>query len=134
VPHGAGRFGGDFMLDSQGNKEQIFVLRSGKPGSHLAVLRLSQSIDDTAWALSRSGRLYASDATSNTVDVVTGRFPERAEFVAVTPCDAANAPATCPGPGFPPNYLGSLDPFTGHVSRVPLSGPPLNPKGMIFVG
>jgi len=134
VPHSAVRFGGDFMLTSQGDKEQIFVLRSGKLGSHLAVLRLSQSVDDTAWATSRSGRLYASDSTSDTVDVVTGRFPVRAEFVAVTPCDAANAPSTCPGPGFPANYLGSLNPFSGHISRVPLSGATFNPKGMLFVG
>jgi hypothetical protein len=134
VPHGAMRFGGDFMLTSQGDKEQIFVLRSGRPGSHLAVLRLSQSVDDTAWAISRSGRLYASDSTSDTVDVVTGRFPVRAEFVSVTPCDAANAPATCPGPGFPANYLGAVDPFTGHVTRVPVSGATLNPKGLLFIG
>lgn len=58
----------------------------------------------------------------------------RAEFVAVTPCDAANAPATCPGPGFPPNYLGSLDPFTGHVTRVRVGGVTFNPKGLLFVG
>jgi len=134
VPHGAMRFGGDFMLTSQADKEQIFLLRSGQSGRRLAVLRLSQSIDDTAWALGRSGRLYASDATSDSIDVVTGRFPARGEFVAVTPCDAANAPATCPGPGFPPNYLGLLDPFTGHVSRVPVSGATLNPKGLLFIG
>ena len=66
--------------------------------------------------------------------MVTGRFPVRGEFVAVTPCDAANAPATCPGPGFPPNYLGLLDPFTGHVSRAPLSGATFSPKGLLFVG
>jgi hypothetical protein len=134
VPHSATRFGGDFMLTSQGDKEQIFVARSGKLGSHLAVLHLSQSVDDTAWAVSRSGRLYASDSTNDTVDVVTGRFAERTVFVAVTPCDAANAPSTCPGPGFPANYLGSLNPFTGHISRVPLSGATFNPKGMLFVG
>jgi hypothetical protein len=134
VPPSAPRFGGDFMLNSQADQEQIFTLRGGRLGGHLAVLHLSQSIDDSAWALRRSGRLYASDSTSDTVDVVTGRFPVRAEFVAATPCDAANAPSTCPGPGFPANYLGLLDPFTGSVTRVLLRGVAFNPKGLLFVG
>jgi hypothetical protein len=32
-----------------------------------------------------------------------------------------------------PNYLGSLNPWTGHVSRVPLRGPAFEPQGMVFV-
>ena len=47
VPASAHRFAGDFMLTSQGDKEQIFVQRKGRLGSHLTVLRLSQSVDDT---------------------------------------------------------------------------------------
>jgi hypothetical protein len=133
VPHSARRFAGDFMLTSQADKEQIFTGRGGL-GRRLSVLRLSQSVDDTAWVGRFGGALYASDDTSDTVDVVTGRFPAGAVLVAVTPCDAANAPATCPGPGFPPNYLGSLNPFTGHITRVPLSGASFEPKGMVFVG
>ncbi len=54
-------------------------------------------------------------------------------FVAVTPCDASNAPATCPAPGFPPNYLGSLNRWTGQISRVPVSGPSPELQGMIFI-
>ena len=65
--------------------------------------------------------------------MVSGNFPAQAVLVAVTPCDAANAPATCPGRGFPANYLGSLNPATGHISRVPLSGPNYQPKGLVFV-
>jgi hypothetical protein len=64
--------------------------------------------------------------------VVTGNFG-RHVYVAVTPCDAANAPATCPAPGFPPNYLGSLNPQTGDISRVPVTGANFQPKAMIFV-
>ena len=82
---------------------------------------------------SRSGHLYGSDDTSDTVDEVSGAFPAHAVLVAVTPCDAANAPATCPGRGFPANYLGSLNPATGQISRVPLSGPNYQPKGLVFV-
>ena len=133
VPGSGPRFAGDFMLTSQGDKEQIFVQPGGKLGSRLAVLRLSQSVDDTAWARHGFGRLYGADASTDTIDVVTGRFPARSIFVAVTPCDAANAPATCPGAGFPPNYLGSLNPWTGQITRVPLSGPAFEPKGLLFI-
>ena len=136
VPSSAFRFAGDFMLTSQGDKEQIFLQRpAGRwaPGGRLAVLRLSQSVDDTAWARSRSGRLYGSDTSGDTIDLVTGRFPARSVLVAVTPCDASNAPATCPAPGFPPNYLGLLNPWTGHITRVPVSGPAFEPQGMVFV-
>jgi hypothetical protein len=133
VPASGPRFAGDFMVTSQGDKEQIFVRSGGRPGSRLAVLRLSQSVDDTAWARSPHGRLYGSDTSGDTIDVVTGWFPAHSVFVAVTPCDADNAPPTCPARGFPPNYLGSLNPWTGHITRVPLRGPAFEPQGMVFI-
>jgi len=133
VPHSAFRFAGDFMLTSQGDKEQIFTGPRGGLGQRLAVLRLSQSVDDTAWASGRNGRLFAADHDGDTIDMITGPFRVGSVFVAVTPCDANNAPATCPAPGFPPNYLGSLNPWTGHISRVPITGPSPEPQGMIFI-
>jgi hypothetical protein len=132
VPWQAPRFGGDFMLTSQADKQQIFA-RSDNGAMRLRVLNLSQSVDDAAW-VTGGGRLFATDADSDTVDVVTGDFADNSIFVAVTPCDAANAPATCPAPGFAPNYLGVLSPWTGHVSRVMFTGGPrLEPKGMLFL-
>jgi hypothetical protein len=131
VPWHAPRFGGDFMLTSQADKRQIFA-SFGNSAKRLRVLNLSQSVDDTAW-VTGDGRLFATDADADTVDVVTGGFAENSIFVAVTPCDAAGAPATCPAPGFPPNYLGVLSPWTGHVSRALLTGPRLDPKGMLFL-
>ena len=53
VPASAARFAGDFMLTSQGDKEQIFVRHPARRRPSLSVLRLSQSVDDTAWATSR---------------------------------------------------------------------------------
>jgi hypothetical protein len=73
------------------------------------------------------GRLYATDHDGDTVDVVTGLFRSGDVFAAVTPCDAEGAPATCPAPGFPANYLGALNPWTGHLTRVPLREPALQP-------
>ena len=132
VPASAARFAGDFMLTSQGDKEQIFVQHPARPRPALSVLRLSQSVDDTAWATSHDGRLYATDNGAGTVDVVTGPFTPGSVFEAVTPCDANGAPSVCPGPGYPANYLGTLNPWTGHISRVPVGGAVLNPQGMLF--
>lgn len=38
----------------------------------LQVLKLSQAVDDTAWATARTGALVTSDSTDNTIVVVTG--------------------------------------------------------------
>jgi hypothetical protein len=131
VPHSAARFAGDFMLTSQGDLEQIFLSRHHDHG--LSVLQVSQSIDDSAWATARAGRLYATDSSSDTVDVVTGRLRGGTMLVAVTPCNANSAPSTCPAPGFPANFLGSENLQTGQISPVPVRGPNLQPKGMVFV-
>jgi len=50
------------------------------------------------------------------------------------PCDANDAPATCPGPGFPPNFLGQLNPWTGKITKVDLRGATFGPQGMVFIG
>src|SRR5580693_2274346 len=129
VPPYALRFRGDFMLTSQGDKEQIFLRSTIRPA--LTLLRLSQSVDDTAWA-SGPGRIYTTDNAAGTVNVVTGPFRPGMVLVAVTPCDADNAPATCPAPGFPANYLGALNPWTGHISKLTVRGEALAPQGMLF--
>jgi hypothetical protein len=129
VPSSAPRFRGDFMLDSQGDQELIF---SSVPSS-LWVLKLPQSIDDTAWPTSWNSTLYATDNGADTVNAVDGRpFWPGLAFVAVTPCSANSAPATCPARGYPANYLGQLNMYTGQITRVHLNGP-LHPQGMIFV-
>ncbi|MGH2910223.1 MAG: hypothetical protein ACRDK8_13110, partial [Solirubrobacteraceae bacterium] len=56
VPSAAPRFGGQFMLTSQGDYEDIFA--SGTSGKRLSVLKLSQSVDDTQCATSPSSTLY----------------------------------------------------------------------------
>jgi hypothetical protein len=133
VPSIEPRFAGDFMLTSQGDKQQIYVNAPASPHQHLWVLNLSQSVDDTAWSTSWNGAFYTTDNGADTVDMISGIFWPGTAFVAVTPCDASNAPATCPAPGFPNNYLGHLDMFTGHISPVSLRGVTVHPQGMIFV-
>jgi hypothetical protein len=133
VPWLAPKFRGDFMLDSQGDQELVFDHVTGRWHQSLSVLSLPRSVDDSAWATTRFGALYATDATADTVDTVSGWFTVGAMYSAVTPCDQNDAPATCPGPGFPPNYLASDNMATGALTKVPLAGLVLNPKGMIFV-
>ena len=132
VPGFEPRFAGDFMLTSQGDEQQIYVNAPGSKHQHLWVLNLSQSVDDTAWSTSWHGSFYATDNGADTVDVILGSFWPGTAFVAVTPCGANSAPATCPAPGFPNNYLGHLDMFTGHIFPVSLRGASLHPQGLIF--
>jgi hypothetical protein len=134
VPGVGPRFAGDFMLTSQGDEEQIFVQPGrGRLGSHLRVLKLTHSVDDTAWARSPSGKLYGDNTSQDEVEVVTGPFRVGSIWEAVTPCDENSAPATCPAPGFPQNYLGTLNPWTGVLTRVALAGPSFRPQGMVFI-
>ena len=133
VPTFATRFGGDFVLDSQGDLEQIFVHNPGASNQSLSVLKLSGSVDDAAWVSDPSGAIYTTDNVADAIYKITGPFVKGSEFVAVTPCNANNAPATCPGPGFPQNYLGQVNLQTGAITRIAVQGVATAPKGMVFL-
>jgi hypothetical protein len=132
VPTYAHRFEGDFMLTSQGDLEQIFVSGAGTPSQKLSVLMLTRAVDDSAWPAGPFGSIFTSDSGNDSIDQITGPSIRGMEYVAVTPCGANCAPATCPAPGFPANYFGELHPDTGVISPVPLSGPALHPGGMLY--
>ena len=132
VPWTAPKYAGDFMLDSQGDQELIFDHVTGWHQS-LTALHLPASVDDSAWATTRHGALYVTDGTDDTVDLVSGTFTVGSMYSSVTPCDSSSAPATCPGPGFPANYLASTNMGTGALTPVPLTGPVLRTEGMIFI-
>jgi hypothetical protein len=129
VPWAAPRYAGDFMLDSQGDQELIF----DHDGQSLTALHLPASVDDSAWATVTHGTLYVTDNADDTVDTVTGTFTTGTMYSSVTPCDSSSAPATCPGPGFPANYLATTNMVTGALTPVPLAGPVLRTEAMIFV-
>ena len=132
VPWAAPKYAGDFMLDAQGDQELIFDHVAGRH-QHLTALHLPASVDDSAWATSRHGALYVTDGTDDTVDVVSGKFTVGTMYSSVTPCGSNSAPATCPAPGFPANYLASTSMKTGALTPVPLTGPVLRTGGMICV-
>jgi hypothetical protein len=126
VPADAARWAGDFVLTSQGDKEQIY---SSQPQS-LWVLRLSQPVADTVFPTAPDGVLYATDPASDTVDSVDGgAFWEASSFVAVTPCAANSASRTCTTP----DYLGLLNEVTGQITPVTLTGANLQPQGLTFL-
>jgi hypothetical protein len=130
VPSSSPEFAGDFMLNSQGDQELIF---SGSSGQNLRVLKISNPVDDTAWATSASGSLYATDAGADTVDAITGSFTPGTAYTAVAPCNANSAPTVCPTPpAYPGNSLGTINLKTGAVGKVALTGP-ITPKGLIFI-
>jgi hypothetical protein len=129
VPSSSAAFAGDFMLNAQGDEELIF---SPPSGQNLQVLKISNSVDDSAWATSATGTLYTTDSTASTVDAITGPFTPGTLYTAVTPCNANSAPTTCPGPGYAANSLGTINLQTGAISNVTVIGP-VAPKGMIFV-
>jgi len=131
VPWSAPRFGGAFMVTSQGDLEQIYVQDPGGPHQNLSVLSLSQPVDDTAWPVARpGGRLFATDSSNDAVDMITGPFRADQPVVAVTPCGANTAPATCPAPpAYPANYLATLNPWTGQVHQIDVDGAPFTPQG-----
>jgi hypothetical protein len=128
VPSGSPAFAGDFMLNSQGDEELIFADSSGQ---NLQVLKISNSVDDIAWATSASGSLYTTDSSADTVNVITGPFTAGTVYTAVTPCNANSAPSTCPAPGFAANSLGTIDLKTGAITNIPIGG--VTPKGLVFV-
>ncbi|HEV8064653.1 MAG TPA: hypothetical protein VGP46_07465 [Acidimicrobiales bacterium] len=134
VPSGS-RFGGDFMLTSQGDREQIFVSGAGTPAQKLWVLSLSQSVDDTAWPTRAGGTLYSTDSTYDSVDTITGPFKTGKPIAAATPCGQNAAPPTCPAPPkWQPNYLASLNPGTGVVTALKIEGALYVPQGgLLFV-
>jgi len=129
VPSSSPDFAGDFMLNSQGDEELIFA---GASGQNPQVLKISNSVDDIAWATSAGGTLYTTDSSADTVDAITGTFTPGTVYTAVTPCNANSAPSVCPATGYPANSLGTINLKTGAVSNVAGTGF-IAPKGLIFV-
>jgi hypothetical protein len=121
VPAAAPRFAGNFLLDSQGDQQQIYVAHPGAPDQHLSALALSAIVDDTAFATTGHGVLYAADPAADTVDTLTGEVRPGQAFVSVTPDIGTNS-------------LGRLDLNTGTITPVTVTGQTVQPKGLLFLG
>ncbi|MEY9841055.1 LPXTG cell wall anchor domain-containing protein [Streptacidiphilus sp. EB103A] len=115
VPAAVPGVGGDFLLDSQGDKQLVLLHGSATP----KVLNLSTQVDDTAFATKRSGTLYVVDSANNKLLAITGHFTTGQAFTSV-PKDSDTLPGT----------LGTIDLATGRVSAFASFG---SPKGLLFV-
>lgn len=83
VPQVSSKFAGDFMLDSQGDQELIFLHNLGSSNQTQQVLPLSAQVDDVTWATGTQGTLYISDPGTNKVYAVTGNFKQGTVFASV---------------------------------------------------
>ena len=115
VPAAVPGIGGDFLLDSQGDKQLVFLHGGATP----KVLNLSTQVDDTTFATNRSGTLYVVDSANNKLLAITGHFTAGQAFTSV-PKDSDTLPGT----------LGTIDLGTGKVSAFASFG---SPKGLLFV-
>ena len=128
VPPGAA-FGGDFMLTSQGDQEQIYVHDAGtapEPGGAVAlpVGRRHGLADQLA------GTLYSTDSTNDAIDTVRGPFVPRPTAGGRDTVRCEQRPADLPGaaelPGELPRHPESL---TGQVTPVTVVGAAVRPRG-----
>lgn len=129
VPTSVSGIGGDFVLDSQGDQQLIFVSHPGTKKQSLTVLNLSQSVDDLAWATSVKGTILTTDASADAIISITGRFSPGTAYTAVTPCNANSAPTTCTAA----NYFGTINSKSGAVTAKATGGVAFQPKGMVYL-
>jgi hypothetical protein len=108
VPHASMRFGGHYVLDSQGDQQLIFMAKDGS----LSDLFLNQSIDDTGYISFAGQTLYATDASANAVIAVNGPVSAGDAITVATPSGANNAVNAN-------DYFATLNLNDGDVESIP---------------
>ncbi|KAF5994125.1 hypothetical protein [Streptomyces sp. WAC00263] len=81
VPRSVPGLGGSLLLDGQGDQQAVFVKHWGTKKQRAVVLPLSQQVDDTAFATSTEGTLYAVDSANGKIVAITGHFTKGEAFV-----------------------------------------------------
>ncbi|WEO94674.1 hypothetical protein A6P39_012040 [Streptomyces sp. FXJ1.172] len=112
VPRSVPGLGGSLLLDGQGDQQAVFVKHWGTKKQHTVVLPLSQQVDDTAFATSAEGTLYAVDSAKGTVVAITGHFTKDEAFVSAK------------------GGLGTLSLKTGTITA--FGNAVSSPKGLLF--
>ena len=120
VPWGTTRFGGDFVLDSQGDGELIFLSHPDTRQQRATVLPLSTQVDDTAFVTDPHGTLFVVDNSLNEIIAITGAF-HRGETFSAVPNDSTVIPGN----------LGSLNLATGQITA--FGSGFANPHGLLFL-
>ncbi|MGI8572817.1 MAG: hypothetical protein ACR2L9_09395 [Solirubrobacteraceae bacterium] len=88
VPRSAPRFGGDFVLVSQGDQRLVFARRLSPKPEDLRRLLLRRfddraGIDDLRWSAGTGGRLLVVDNGTGTVYAVSGNFAADTAFASL---------------------------------------------------
>ena len=120
VPQSVHRYGGDVLLDSQGDGELIFLHHPDTRHQTATVLPISTQVDDTAFATEPCGTLFVVDNALDEILTVTGDFGRGQVFEAV-PNDSTVIPGN----------LATLNLTTGQVT--PFGSGFANPHGLLFV-
>ena len=128
VPRRASKFGGDFVLNSQGDSELIFAADHGSSAPSLTVLNLNAGtasasapqVDDVRWITSPHGTLFMTDGSANRIYAVTGSL-RAGSVVTAVPGDSASLAGD----------LGSVDISTGTVT--PIMTGLQSPKGLLYL-
>ncbi len=120
VPHAVQRFGGDVLLDSQGDGELIFLHHANTRHQTATVLHISTQVDDEAFATGPCETLLVVDNKLNEILAVTGPFQRGADFAAV-PNDSTVVPGD----------LATVNLKTGQVTAFGSGFG--NPHGLLFV-
>lgn len=120
VPTSSPQYGGDFVLDSQGDGELIFISNPGSANQSQTRLTLgTQGVDDTKWITSPQGTLYIADTGANKVYAITGTFTPGTVF------------GDFPDGSGVTGFVGTLDLTSGTIR--PFAIGLISPAGMMFV-
>ena len=120
VPHAVPRFGGDVLLDSQGDGELIFLRHPATNHQTATVLHITTQVDDQAFATGPCETLLVVDNKLNEILAVTGPFQRGEDFAAV-PSDSTVIPGN----------LATVNLKTGAVTAFGSGFG--NPHGLLFV-
>jgi hypothetical protein len=85
VPRSSARFGGQIVLDSQGDQQLVFARRLQSAVPELTRLALTSGgqtagVDDIRWSTTSSGTLLVVDSKAGTIYAVTGPFAPGTAF------------------------------------------------------
>lgn len=110
---------GDLVLVDQGDSQVVFIHNPGTPAQTVTVVPTGTQLDDTVWATTTNGHMYAVDSTMNTIYLIRTTFVVNTVYTEAPADSGVNS------------FVGTLNLTTGIVTPV-LTGF-TSPTGLIFV-
>ncbi len=119
VPTDSPQFGGDIMLDSQGDSTLVFVAHAGAIGQTLTTLTVGTQVDGVAWATATTGTMLVVDSGTNKITSISGSFTPGTLFI------------TAPNDSGVAGFVGTVDLATGTIT--PVATGFTSPTGLLFI-